>query len=286
MKCVLHADEWRVAEGVDVVVPWWSFTKTLISALALTLVRDGRLSLDDSVRGEAFSLRELLLHRAGLADYGALSAYHAAVAAGEDAWPFDDLLVRVAPLHAKVQRGEFCYSNVGYLLVRRHLEQLTGLSLGQALYDRLCLPLGITGLTVAERRNDLDAVHPGLMDVYDPRWVYHGLALGTLRDATSLLHRIMTSDLLPEHLRNEMCAGLPVGDPGAGRPWRVANYGLGMMTGITTQYLRVAGHTGGAPGSGIAVYHCPETLSTVAGFLGGSRANDAERETFALGAEI
>jgi CubicO group peptidase (beta-lactamase class C family) len=286
MKFVCHANGYEIAEHADVIVPWWSFTKTLIAALALTLVRDGRLSLDDPLDGQAFSLRELLLHRAGLADYGALPAYHAAVAADEDAWPVKYLLAQVAPLHAKVTRGEFCYSNVGYALLRRKLEEMTGLSLDEALRDRLGKPLGVNAPRIAMQRSDLDIVQMGSVTAYDPRWVYHGLAIGSLRDAGLLLHRLQTSDLLPQHLRDEMNAGVPVGDPGADRPWRLAAYGLGVMTGIATNGLRVIGHTGGGPGSGIAVYHFPEGSKTAVVFIGGSRANEAERESFALGAEI
>lgn len=286
MKFVCHANGSGIAEHADVIVPWWSFTKTLIAALALTLVRDGRLSLDEPLHGQAFSLRELLLHRAGLADYGSLPAYHAAVAAGDDAWPLEHLLAQVAPLHAGVTRGDFRYSNVGYALLRRQIEEATGLSLDDALRDRLGKPLGITNLRIAMQRSDLDAVQMGSVTAYDPRWVYHGLAIGSVRDAGLLLHRLLTSDLLPQHLRDEMSVGMPVGDPGADRPWRTAAYGLGVMTGVARNGLRVIGHTGGGPGSGIAVYHFPEGSKTAVVFIGGSRANETERESFALGAEI
>jgi hypothetical protein len=48
----------------------------------------------------------------------------------------------------------------------------------------------------------------------------------------------------------------PFGLPGPvpERPWNVPGYGLGVMTGETKAGLRVAGHTGGGPGSAIAVY--------------------------------
>jgi len=36
------------AHGLDQPVPWWSFTKTILAAAALVLVRDGRLALDRS----------------------------------------------------------------------------------------------------------------------------------------------------------------------------------------------------------------------------------------------
>ena len=54
-----------VTGGGATIVPWWSFTKTVIAAAVLTLVRDGRLSLDDPVDGQPFTLRQLPQHRAG-----------------------------------------------------------------------------------------------------------------------------------------------------------------------------------------------------------------------------
>ncbi|GAB7529511.1 hypothetical protein PS3A_19200 [Pseudomonas sp. 3A(2025)] len=33
------------ADQPDLIVPWWSFTKTVLAAAALTLVRDGLLGL-------------------------------------------------------------------------------------------------------------------------------------------------------------------------------------------------------------------------------------------------
>lgn len=285
MKFVLHADGSEIADGVDTVVPWWSFTKTLIAALALTLVRDGVTPLDSPLPGEPFSLRELLHHRAGLADYGALAPYHAAVASDQDAWPAEHLFAQVAPLHAKVTRGKFNYSNVGYLLIRRHLERIMDRSLDDGLRERVFVPLGIDGPRIAERRVDLDAVEMGALASYDPRWVYHGLAVGNLREAVLLLHRLLSSDLLPPDLLTEMRTGLPVGDPGAERPWLAAGYGLGTMAGTTRDGSHVIGHTGGGPGSGVAVYHFPAISTTAAVFIGGERSEIAERETFALGAK-
>ena len=66
-------------------VPWWSFTKTVIAAGALALVRDGQLALDEPLANRPYSLRQLLQHRAGVTNYGELPAYHDAVARGGQA---------------------------------------------------------------------------------------------------------------------------------------------------------------------------------------------------------
>ena len=80
--------------GVTTDVPWWSFTKTVLATAALALVRDGRLVLDEPLPNRAYTLRQLLQHRAGLTEYGRLRAYHEAVERNDDAWPADEMLAR------------------------------------------------------------------------------------------------------------------------------------------------------------------------------------------------
>ena len=61
-------------EGDRSEVPWWSVTKTVTAAAVLALVGEGRLDLDAPLAGRAYTLRQLLQHRAGLRDYGPLPA--------------------------------------------------------------------------------------------------------------------------------------------------------------------------------------------------------------------
>lgn len=84
-----------VGDVADTPVPWWSFTKTVLAAAALVLVDAGRLTLDTPLAGQRYTLRQLLQHRAGVPDYGALADYHDAVGRVEPPWPVADLLARV-----------------------------------------------------------------------------------------------------------------------------------------------------------------------------------------------
>src|SRR3990167_6246206 len=79
----------------ELMVPWCSFTKTALAATALSLVRDELVGLDDPLRDQRFTLRQLLRHEAGLADYGELADYHAAVANHEAAWSADEMMQRL-----------------------------------------------------------------------------------------------------------------------------------------------------------------------------------------------
>jgi CubicO group peptidase (beta-lactamase class C family) len=245
-------------------VPWWSFTKTVIAAAALVLVDEGRLALDQPLGLEGYTLRQLLQHRAGLPDYGPVAAYHAAVARHDDAWTPAELLERARARELVFRPGQgWAYSNIGYLLVRRQIEWATGVSLGEALARVVLRPLGIRGPRVAMRRDDLANVEMGTAEHYDPQWVYHGLLVGTLKDAAFLLHGLMSGGLLPRELQSAMLDAHPLpGEVVAGRPWTSPGYGLGLMISGTVEGNRLAGHTGVGPGSVIAVFHSLSSRGT------------------------
>lgn len=240
------------ARNADAIVPWWSFTKTALAAAALALVRDGLLALDAPMPGRAFSLRQLLQHRAGVANYGGLPAYHDAVDRGDAPWPMAVLLEKTAAERPHTRPGTgFSYSNIGYAFVRQAIERATGTDLDTALQRLLIAPLGIARTRLLTGRGADPIV--GIRRGYDAGWVYHGLLVGPLRSAVLLLHRLLRGDLLPPPLLAAMTAGLPVGAAIPGRPWTQPAYGLGLMCG-DSRHGRVAGHTGGGPDSAIAIY--------------------------------
>jgi CubicO group peptidase (beta-lactamase class C family) len=245
-------------DSPDTDIPWWSFTKTVIATAALALVRDGRLVLDEELSGRPYTLSQLLQHRAGLAEYGGLRAYHEAVARGDEPWPPELMLERVEAERLRFPPGQgWGYSNVGYWHVRRIIEEVAGESLGAALVRLVLEPLGIEGVRLAEGPADLDSVQMGLPG-YHPAWVYHGLLVGPLREAALLLGRLMQGALLPPHLLARMREAHRLGGPVPYRPWREPGYGLGLMAGVSTFGTRVMGHSGGGPGSVVAVYHRPD----------------------------
>jgi CubicO group peptidase (beta-lactamase class C family) len=101
----------------DVVVPWWSFTKTVIAAAALLQVQNKALSLDEPVDAGPFTLRQLLSHQAGLPDYGNFPDYHAAVARGDAPWSEETMLERVEAQRLRYEPGTaWSYSNIGIVM--------------------------------------------------------------------------------------------------------------------------------------------------------------------------
>jgi CubicO group peptidase (beta-lactamase class C family) len=147
------------------------------------------------------------------------------------------------------------YSNIGYLFVRQLIESLTGDKLDVALRRLVLNPLGIDSAKIVQERADLEAVVMGRARTYHPGWVYHGLMVGSVGDAAIFIDRLMAGDLLPSEQLTNMLTPFRLPGPIPGRPWAAPGYGLGVMTAETMAGTKVAGHTGGGPGSTIAAYH-------------------------------
>lgn len=240
---------------LELVVPWWSFTKTVLAATALSLVQDRLIGLDDPIPDQPFTLRQLLRHEAGLADYGELAEYHVAVANGEPAWSPEEMMRRLDGARVRYNPGtNWRYSNVGYLLIGRLIERLTSFTLEEAVIQRALTPLGLSDVRFAKTPADVQSTHSGSTSNYDPAWVYHGLLIGPVSQAALFLDRLLDGALLSSDLLQAMQTVRTLGGPIAGRPWITPGYGLGLMQGSIDGGYSLSGHTGCGPGSVMAVY--------------------------------
>lgn len=267
-------------EQPDATVPWWSFSKTVLAAAALSLVRDRLIDLDHRVAEGPFTLRQLLRHEAGLADYSELADYHAAVARNDTPWPAEDMLQRLDASRLRYTQGDgWRYSNVGYLFIARLIQRVTGLALEEALTQCVFNPLDLSRVRLAKARADLQAVDMGGAPYYAPGWVYHGLLVGPLSQAALCIDRLLSGHLLPLELLREMQTARPLGGPIPGRPWTAPGYALGLMQGVEKSGLTLSGHTGGGPGSVIAVYRSLEGNHTASCAVFHASADEGAVET-------
>jgi D-alanyl-D-alanine carboxypeptidase len=226
--------------------PIYSVTKTAVAAAVLLLVREGAVELG--------SVQRLLDHTSGVRDYGSLPEYHEAVRARPGtAWADDEFLARTAAAGPQFKPGEgWAYSNTGYLLLRRLLDEHGGLA---AFLPRL----GLGEVTVAERTDDLADAVPApsalLLDgvddvrgVYDPRWVGHRTLVARAEDLVGFWRELPAEMLEPRTF-------VPIGfeAPGFARP----SYGLGVMADPEHPLGTVVGHGGGGPGYATAVFTVP-----------------------------
>lgn len=248
----------------------YSVTKTAVAAAVLLLAREGAIELG--------SVRRLLDHRSGVRDYGSLREYHEAVRTRPgSAWDDDEFLARADAAGPQFEPGKgWAYSNTGYLLLRRLLDEHGGLA---AFLPRF----GLGGTTVAERTDDLGAAVPApsalLLDgvddvrgVYDPCWVGHRTLVARAEDLLGFWR-----DLPAEMLDPRTFVPIGADAPGFVRP----SYGLGVMADPEHPLGTVVGHGGGGPGYAAGVFALPRA-DAVAIALAADEAYPAQQTALEL----
>jgi D-alanyl-D-alanine carboxypeptidase len=131
-----------------------SITKTFVAALTVQLAEEGRIDLTDALarhladapHAEEVTIRQLLDHTSGIADFAAAPAYRMGLlrAPGRE-WTPQDVLDLVASADLDFAPGEgWAYSNTNYLLLGLVAEAVTGDTLAELLRRRIYEPLGLT----------------------------------------------------------------------------------------------------------------------------------------------
>lgn len=278
----------KVLGSASSLFPWWSFTKTALAICTLRLSAEGAIDLDELRPGKPFTLRQLLQHRAGVPDYGSLTAYHEAISRSDPPWSRARLLEEVQSDRLYFEPGTgWAYSNIGYLFVRDAIEEATGLNLETALRRFVTDPLRLQSVQLAKTSSDLGDVQWASTQTYDPGWVYPGCLVGTSLDAAKLLHALFHGQILLSDSLQEMLEIHRLGGPIPDRPWTSLGYGLGLMWGESGEVGRAIGHSGAGPLCANAVYYFPDLAPpvTVACFTAGSNEAPAEFEVVRLAVE-
>jgi len=211
-------------------------------------------------------------------DYGSLPEYHEAVRASPGlAWDDDEFLARAEAAGPDFESTKgWAYSNTGYLLLRRVLDEHGGLA--------SFLPtLGLEGVTVAERVEDFHAAVPaasallldGVDDVrgmYDPRWIGHRTLVARADDLIGFWLNLPVEML-------DASTFVPIGFDASGfvRP----SYGLGVMVDPEHPLGILVGHGGGGPGYASAAFALPH-LGVVAIVLAADERYPAQERAVEL----
>jgi D-alanyl-D-alanine carboxypeptidase len=142
-------DRWKIASN----------TKPFVAQVALQLVQEGKIKLDDFVapllpdlmanmpNKDKITLRHLLQHTNGIPNYVAVDAIQCSMLHTPFRyWSVEEMLAIAADLAKKypstVEPGaEYHYSNSGILLLGALVEKLSSMKLGDAIYQRLLNPL-------------------------------------------------------------------------------------------------------------------------------------------------
>ena len=264
----------------------YSITKVFTASLVLKLCEEGRLSLDDPLarwsprvaQAGRICLRQLLNHTAGIPDYGGLPAYHDGVRSfPSKPWSFERFAAETFGKGLLFAPGlGWAYSNPGYMLVKRIVEEVTGIPYRVLVSERIAHPFGLRRTFVAESIEDLASLAPGTSSMlsrdgsprdvrtqYHPGWVSHGVVASTSSEIVRFLDGLFQGQFLSRHSleqMTELVAVLIASSPSSsaqdpplrsGRP----GYGLGLMGDPASPWGLVVGHNGGGPGYRASAFH-------------------------------
>ncbi|MFE4520401.1 serine hydrolase domain-containing protein [Kitasatospora sp. NPDC056783] len=249
-----------------------SQTKTFTAATVLTLVGEGKVSLDTVIGqylpgvvtgngydGNAITVRQLLQHTSGIAAYSPNPLLPPP--ANPDGSFSLDVLVRDGLKNAPVGQpgATMVYSNTNYLILGMLIEKVTGTPVHEAVMARIVRPLGLTATSFpapGDRSLPTPAVHgyngvrfAGFFfwrDVisYDPSlFSSTGAMISTQDDLTRFYQALISGRVIPPAILTEMERTVPVGSPDS-----LLAYGLGIARYSLPCGGVAWGHDGEVPG--------------------------------------
>jgi CubicO group peptidase (beta-lactamase class C family) len=167
--------EYDVAISPESLFQIGSISKQFTAFAIALLERDGKLAFDDDIRRylpelpdyeQKITIRHLLAHSAGFADYGFLLR--------RAGWRYEDnttegdvlgILARHKSLNFK-PGAEFLYSNTAYTLLAIIVHRASGLSLREFSSRRIFAPLGMNDTLVQDDRR---TIVRGRTSAYEPQ---------------------------------------------------------------------------------------------------------------------
>lgn len=267
-----------------------SVGKTYVAAIALQLVQEGTLSLDDPIakylgrepwfsrlpNSARITVRQLMQHTSGLVRWEFDSAATAVMRAQPfKVWTPVERLTYLFDQPAPFDAGAgWDYSDTNYIVLGMIIERITGRTFYDELRGRLLGPLGLVNTIPSDNRrlervvngyagprNDLGGYDASLVDglfAVNPQleWTGGGVA-STSQELAHWLRILFTGRVIPKPLLDQMVAGVPA------RLGPNVRYGLGMMV-RDTPLGPAWGHSGFFPGYATEALYFPELDVAVA----------------------
>ena len=219
--------------GVGETTRIGGMTKTFTATVILQLVNEEKVALTDTVEkwvpgvisnGNAITVRQLLNHTSGIADFTSDPEYLAPYYAGDLNYVFEpDAGIQIAANHGPLftPGTGLAYSNTNYLLLAKVAEAATRNSIASELQTRIFEPLGLSHTTYATRPEEAPTMHgylfldDGPYDVTPWTMVGAAGAIVTNADDLSRFYRaLLQGRLLPHKLLKAMQTIDPVATGG------------------------------------------------------------------------
>lgn len=259
-----------------------SVTKSFTGGVALQLIGNSQLSLDDTVEdylpgllsyGDDVTMRMLLQHTSGIPDYWEsgpdplVYSFTNSATVRAQTWTPAQLVARVSGYpHAFNPGAQTSYSSTNFVILGMIIEDITGNSLQTEIQNRFITPLGLTGTSFPLTTTSMPspsthgytllfdehlAPEPGTMtDVtnYNPSALWAmGNMISTTNDLNTYMKALIGGQLLPSWLTAEMKETVPFHMPFW--PNNKIEMGLGIWGWKLPCGGMVYGHEGEVPGS-------------------------------------
>jgi D-alanyl-D-alanine carboxypeptidase len=223
-----------------------SSTKSFVAAAVLQLAGEGKLALDDSVErwlpglvpnGGQITIRQLLNHTSGLADYAPEedeTFIRRVLANRRKTWqPRELVAIATArqPLFAPGAR--WSYSNTGWILLGLIVEAASGNPLEAELQERIFAPLRLRATSFGTKARIAGRYAHGYsrvgarrrfdISVFNQSWAWAaGAIVSTTHDLARFYRALLDGRVLHPDLLAEMKTTVPTPSP-------VQRYGLGLI---------------------------------------------------------
>ncbi|HET9587643.1 MAG TPA: serine hydrolase [Anaerolineales bacterium] len=152
-----------------------SVTKTFTAVVVMQLMEEGKLSLDDTVdawfpeqpNGDKITVRMLLSHTSGLADYQ--TVFGMDPGKWTRAWAPEDLIAEANKAGPVGEPGSkvIHYSNTNYFMLGLIIEKVTGNSWAHEVESRIIKPLDLKDTTCPKDDNGQEIAVPGYIKTSD-----------------------------------------------------------------------------------------------------------------------
>lgn len=284
-------ERWAAASGwakrgkrpvrIDDVFRIGSITKTYTAAVVVSLHVEGVLHLDDLVsswvpdapHGDRYTIRQLLAHQTGLADFVRTPRFAFNLGKRET---MRELLDYVRKRSLKFSPGTNCqYSNTNYLIAGLIIQEATGRPWGVEVRERLLEPAGLAQTWIPSIEDEPEDMVRGYVAGFDvtrrfepSRATAGGEIVATADDVADFVQALFFGRLVHPKVVELMTTEVPTVD---GRP---TGHGLGVKI-ADTPHGRLLGHSGSTV-SFQSRFHVHEETGTVVVSLANSFFSEAD----------
>ncbi len=243
-----------------------SITKTFTAALVLRLAERGAFGLDDPIRQHlpvlgaypnihpGITIRQLLGHTSGLAEYTRTSAFQDTVLRRPAQRFLADSLLRLVGAGTNLPGVAYAYINTGYLVLGMLIERKLGMPLAQAYRQELLTPTGLDSTFLGYD----DPLPAALPVAHSWTWAISG----TIRDLSLAPRTALFSGY--------QAAGGLLATPADVARWGAALFGGSVLSAASRQLMQTASPLSSAARYGLgAIAYSVDGGRTAWGHMGG-----------------